>query len=203
MWEAMTNFLRMSYQAQALSGKPAGRKGNQSTINATAPSEAYPCKGGGPNDYCFVYSTRAKDTQWQKLLVVMGREDVKDDPRFASPVLRYQNREEVDRIVSEWTIQFDKWEVMRRVQEGGMPAGAVLDTMELSSHPTMRERGQFVTMQDPNQGPYEMVACPVRLSGSSVPILPAPKLGEHNKEIYAEIGIDEETFATMRDEKVL
>lgn len=203
MWEAMTNFLRMSYQAQALSGKAAGRKGNQSTIKATAPSEAYPCKGGGPNDYCFIYSTRAKDTQWQKLLVVMGREDVRDDPRFASPVLRYENRVAVDEIVSGWTRQYDKWEVMRLVQEGGMPAGAVLDTMELSNHPGMRKRGQFVTMTDPVQGPYEMVTCPIRMSGSHVPVLPAPMLGEHSKDIYAGLGIDEKTFEAMREEKVI
>lgn len=203
MWEAMTNFLRMSYQAQAQLGKAAGRKGNQSTIRATAPSEAYPCKGGGPNDYCFIYSTRAKDTQWQKLLVVMGREDVKDDPRFASPTLRYDNRVAVDEIVSNWTRQYDKWEVMRIVQAGGMPAGAVLDTMELSQHPVMRERGQFISMVDPVQGPYEMVTCPIRLSDSTVPVAAAPKLGEHSQDIYGQVGIDAETFARLREEKAL
>jgi formyl-CoA transferase len=203
MWEAMTNFLRMSYGAQAVTGKAMTRKGNASTLKATAPSEAYPCKGGGPNDYCFIYSTRARDHQWQKLLTVMGREDLKDDPRFASPVLRYENRHAVDETISEWTKQFDKWEVMRLVQEGCMPAGAVMDTMELSRHPELRARGTFKSMTDPEQGDFEMVCCPIRLSDSEVPVDNAPTLGQHSRSIYAELGIDDEEFDGLRAEKAI
>jgi formyl-CoA transferase len=204
MWEAMTNFLRMSYGAQAATGKPMTRKGNRSTMKATAPSEAYPCKGGGPNDYCFIYSTRARDHQWQKLLTVIGREDLKDDPRFASPMLRYENREEVDAVISAWTTQYDKWEVMKRVQEGGMPAGAVLDTMELSQDPDLRARGQFVTLEDPCQGPFEMVCCPVRLSESKVPVQPAPTLGQHSQAIYSELlGMTEAEYKELREQKAI
>jgi formyl-CoA transferase len=203
MWEAMTNFLRMSYGAQAQTGHAMTRKGNASTLKATAPSESYPCKGGGPNDYCFIYSTRARDHQWQKLLTVIGREDLKDDPRFASPVLRYENRDAVDAIISEWTRKFDKWEVMRRVQEGGMPAGAILDTMELSSHPELRARGQFTTMVDPTQGEFEMVGCPIHMSDSRIPLAPAPRLGEHNLEIYGALGLGEDEYKELRAEKAI
>ena len=54
-------------------------------LGTSAPSEAYPCKGGGPNDYCFIYTSRAGNHQWERLLKIMGREDLLDDPRFATP----------------------------------------------------------------------------------------------------------------------
>ena len=65
-----------------------------------------------------------------------------------------------------------------------MPAGAILDTMELSSHPQLRARGLFQTFKDPTQGEFEMVGCPIQLSDSTVPLRPAPTLGEHSEEIY-------------------
>ena len=88
MQDAVINFGRIAYAAQALFNKPAPRAGNQSIIAGTSPSEVYPCKGGGSNDYCYVYTTRAGNHQWQTLLTVIGREDLKDDPRFATPQLR-------------------------------------------------------------------------------------------------------------------
>ena len=68
-----------------------------------------------------------------------------------------------------------------------MPAGAIMDTMELSNHPDLRARGQFETAVDPYQGEYEMVGCPIKLSESNVPLQPAPHLGEHNKQIYCDL----------------
>ena len=64
---------------------PCARIGNQGVLGTNAPSEAYPCKGGGPNDYCYIYTTRAGNHQWERLLKVIGREDLLDDPRFATP----------------------------------------------------------------------------------------------------------------------
>ena len=75
---------RIAYGSQLLWGKPAPRNGNRSVLGTSAPSEAYPCKGGGPNDYCYIYTTRAGNHQWQRLLQVIGREDLLEDPRFAT-----------------------------------------------------------------------------------------------------------------------
>lgn len=194
-WEAMTNFLRMSYQAK----QPAVRKGNANSLRSSAPSEAYPCKGGGTNDYVFIYSTRARDHQWKALLKVIGREDLLDDPRFATGPLRYENREEVDRVVSEWTMKHTKFEAMRILQEGGMPAGAVMDTQELSTHPDLRRRGIFSTVKDERLGDYSMVGCPLDMSGSFVPVVPAPALGADNAEIYGQLGYSEDDVERLQN----
>src|SRR5439155_17556599 len=54
MQEAVINFCRIAYASQLQWNRPAPRIGNRSVLGTNAPSEAYPCKGGGPNDYCYV-----------------------------------------------------------------------------------------------------------------------------------------------------
>ena len=90
MQEAVINFGRIAYAAQCSVGKAAPRIGNQSVLGTNAPSETYPCKGGGPNDYCYIYTSRANPQHWERLLKVIGREDLIDDPRFDSPQERFR-----------------------------------------------------------------------------------------------------------------
>lgn len=191
-WEAMTNFMRMAYQGP----QPATPKGNASSLRSSAPSEVYPCKDGG---YVFIYSTRARDHQWKALLTVMGRQDLIGDPRFATGPLRYQNREEVDRIVGEWTCKYTKFEAMQILQKGGMPAGAVMNSQELANHPDMRKRGMYSTVDDPQLGTYSMVGCPINLEKSPVSLISAPALGSDNDTYYSELGYTPEQIKSMRD----
>lgn len=191
-WEAMTNFMRMAYQGP----QPATPKGNASSLRSSAPSEVYPCKDGG---YVFIYSTRARDHQWKALLTVMGRQDLIGDPRFATGPLRYQNREEVDRIVGEWTCKYTKFEAMTILQKGGMPAGAVMNSLELANHPDMIKRGMYSEVKDEQLGTYSMVGCPINLEKSVVPLATAPALGTDNDTYYSELGYSPEQLKSMRD----
>jgi formyl-CoA transferase len=146
----------------------------------------YPCKGGGPNDYVYIYTSRANPEHWNRLLKVMGREDLVGDPRYADPEARTDRREEVDAIVSEWTRQHDKHEAMRLVSLATIPAGAVLDTAELAADATFQERGIRQTMKHPEVGDYVMSGWPVRFGGQTPPLAPAPLLGQHGAEVLAE-----------------
>src|SRR5581483_7060675 len=135
MQEAVINFGRIAYASQALWNRPAPRIGNQSVLGTSAPSEVYRCKGDGPNDYCYVYSTRAGNHHWHRLLQVIGREDLRDDPRFATARDRWAHRQDVDALIESWTRQRTKVEVMETLGRAGVPAGAVFDTDELLNGP--------------------------------------------------------------------
>jgi formyl-CoA transferase len=146
----------------------------------------YPCKGGGPNDFVYIYTSAANPEHWNRLLKVMGREDLLGDPKFSTPAARTENREEVDAIVAAWTIQHDKHTAMRLVGDATIPAGAVLDTVELAADPTFRARGIRQTMAHPEVGDYVMSGWPVRFGGKTAPVKPAPLLGQHSEEVLAE-----------------
>ncbi len=187
MQDAMTNFCRVAYATQANTGKAAERRGNQVILGSVAPSEAYQCKGDGQNDFCYIYSTRAHNRHWERIVSVIGRKDMLQDPRFDSPENRALNIEAVDEAIGSWVKKHDKIEVMRILGEAGVAAGAVFDTMELQNDPSLRERGIFTTINHPIHGKFTMPAFPIRLSHSNVPIQPAPLLGADNKAIYGDM----------------
>ena len=67
-------------------------------------------------------------------------------------------------MVADWTSRRDKHEAMRIIGGAGVPAGAVLDTMELMNEPSFTERGILQTAQHPT-GPFKMPSWPVRFDG--------------------------------------
>lgn len=186
MQEAVINFNRICFAGQLMFGKPVPRTGNQSSIGAAAPSELYRCKPGGDNDWLMVYTSRAGNWHWQRLLKVIGREDLAEDPRFASPAARVKNAKDVDALVSEWCAQHTKVEAMEKLQNAGVPAGAVLDTQELAADPHLRKRGMFAPVQHPKRGEVWMPGWPVKLSASEVEVKCSPLLGQHTEEVLSQ-----------------
>ena len=134
----------------------------------------------------------------------MGREDLIGDPRFDSPQERFKNRELVDKMIAEWTIHHDKMEVMQRLGEQGIPAGAIMDTMELSEDPELNRREIFVTVKHPVRGDFKMPGWPVKMSDSKVPITASPLLGADTDEVYGELlGLSKEELAALHEEKII
>ncbi len=204
MQEVVTNMCRVSYAAQAQLGKAAHRNGNQSLINSTSPSEAYRCKGDGPNDYCFIYSSRATNRHWERLLEVMGRQDLIGDPRYTDPVTRFEYHEEIDKMISDWTRKHDKREVMRILGEAGVAAGAVFDTSDLSSDPNLRARDTMVTIKHPKRGDFVMPGWPVKMTDSHIEAKCAPPLGRDTDDVLKRIlGRSVEQISELRREKAI
>jgi len=186
MQDSVINFNRIVFAGQLMMGKPVARTGNQSSLGAAAPSELYQCKPGGPNDWIMVYSTRAGNWHWQRLLKLMGREDLENDPQFATPKLRVKNAPVVDALVAEWCAQRTKVEAMETLQNAGVPAGAVLDTQELMNDPNLRQCGMFEEIEHPTRGKFHIPGWPVKMSDSRVPVKCAPLLGQHTAELLSE-----------------
>jgi len=204
MQDAVINFSRIAFARQAASGQAAVRSGNRSALGTTAPSGLYKCKGGGINDYCFIYTSRAGNHQWQRLLKVMDREDLLDDPRYATPKDRVEHMDEIDGLISAWTTQRDKVEVMETLSGVGVPAGAVLDTGELMNDPFLRKRGMFATVNHPVRGDVTIPGWPVKMSDSEVPVVTSPLLGQHNEEMLGEwLGYPPERVAELKEAKAI
>jgi formyl-CoA transferase len=204
MQDAMINYCRVAYAAQALHGKACARMGNQVVLGTNAPSDVFKCKGGGLNDYVYIYTSRANSTQWQRLAKVIGREDMLSDPRLATPQSRVQHVDEINAAIAAWTAQHTKHDAMRVLGEAGVPGGAVLDTMELSSDPSLREREIFVTVQHPARGAVVMPGWPVKLSASPVTVEAAPLLGAHNAEVYGDwLGLSGEKLKALKADGII
>ena len=202
MQDAVVNFSRVKMREYYETGKNPGRTG--SAVARTAPGDIFPCKPGGADDYVFIYCQPIRSHMWDALLLLLGREDLIDHPDWSNPVWRGENKQTVDKMVSDWTMQHDKHEVMRIVGEGGIPCGAVLNAEDIHTDPHLLERGMITTMDHPQRGKFKMPGFPVQLSDSPVDMEPAPLLGQHNAEVYKELlGLTEDDLVQLEQEAVI
>jgi crotonobetainyl-CoA:carnitine CoA-transferase CaiB-like acyl-CoA transferase len=204
MQDAMLHYIRIAFAAQYRTGKPAQRAADSSVSGATPPMGTFPCKGGGLNDYVYVFTSRANPEHWRRLLAVIGREDLVGDERYDTPTARSERADEVNGMISAWTLQHTKHEAMEIIGAAGIPAGAVLDTMELSNDKTFEDRGIMPTIDHPVVGPFKMVAWPVRHSGRPPPVKPAPLLGANNEDVLTNwLGLATGDVATLRSSGIV
>jgi formyl-CoA transferase len=182
MTDHISTFMRIHYGHPIEQGVPTPRPGNWVPFTRKiAPAEAYPCKPFGPNDWVFMHLS--SNEQWYRLLDVVGRPELRDDPRFASPVIRGAHREETNQVVIDWLRDKTKIEAMEILCRAGVPAGAVRDTLEVLNDPDLRKRGIFVTVDDPDRGQITIPGWPIQMSDARVAVRTAPRPGEHNQEV--------------------
>jgi formyl-CoA transferase len=183
MQDAMLHYMRTNFATQSRTGEAVERDGTHSGGGSNAPSGLYPSMGGGPNDYVWIMTSRANPEHWSRLCKVIGREDLIEDPRFATPAARVKNDAVLDELIAAWTTKRTKYEAMNLVGGAGIPAGAVLDTMELLNEESFERRGIMQFMEHKDYSPVKMPAWPVRIDGMPPTVKASPALGEHTADV--------------------
>lgn len=169
------------------------RRGNRDP--QAAPHGAYRCRG--EDRWCAIAVTTTEE--WRAFCQVIGRPALACDPRFATLCARKDNEDELDRLVEEWTSGRDSHEVMRLMQDAGVPAGAVQTNEDLWNDPQLRHRQAFQRLQHPEIGgmlhqkpAYQLSRTPCRAERSG------PLMGEHNEYVLKEIaGLSDDQIAEM------
>ena len=201
MQDAMLHYIRFAFQVQSLTGKAAGRAGARSVAGSPRPPASFRARPGGPNDWVYVFARQAD--HWHRLLKVIGREELIGDPRYETMAARREREAEVNEMVAAFTRRHDKHEAMRLIGAAGVPAGAVLDTMELTNEPSFAARGILQTVHAPDR-PFKMPAWPVRFDGAPPKLEPAPLLGQHSAEVFGEwLGMSAGDVEALRKEGVI
>ena len=205
MQDAMLHYMRVPFSRTQLSGKAVLRNGtSRSMPGGLTPSALYPCKPGGPNDYVYIFCSRANPEHWQRLLKAIGREDLSGDARYDTQAARTERPAEVDEIIAAWTRQHTKEEAMTLIGAAGVPAGAVFDTLELMNDPSFTKRGIMQTIDHPTTGKVKMPAWPVRFDGAPPTVKPSPLLGEHVDDVLgAWLGMNAKELAALRQDGIV
>jgi formyl-CoA transferase len=100
--------------------------------------------------------------------------------------------------VEAWTSTRTKHEVVKILAGVGVPCGAVQDTAEILADPHLHAREMIVERVHPVRGPFVTVGNPIKLSASPTEIGVAPLLGEHTREVLAELGFDGARIEALR-----
>ncbi|MFQ5699010.1 MAG: CaiB/BaiF CoA transferase family protein [Myxococcota bacterium] len=194
MQEAMTYFMRTRIAFGARWGEQACPR----TGNAVGgpPTQLYPCKPFGANDWAFLMTVTAR--HWDSLCLAIGRSDLVVDPRFKTGKDRVHNGAALYEEIAGWTRKHTKHEVMRTLGEAGVPCSATLDTRDLFRDPHLLERGFVEPVDHPVHGRVPLLGFAPRMSHSEVPIRPAPLLGEHTDEVLrGDLALDAETLQSL------
>ncbi len=177
MQEAAYPTLTSQLEAYWRSGKVQPRTGNAS--HGRVPINVYPAKDG------YVAMNLAVEAHWHNLLAAMGREDLRDDPRFSTPAARVENRKLVDGVIAAWTQSLGKMEIFAVAKERRIPLAPVREVDEVMHDRHMHERGFLDDIEHDEIGPLTVPTSPLRFHGAERRnTSPSPKLGQHNEEIY-------------------
>jgi crotonobetainyl-CoA:carnitine CoA-transferase CaiB-like acyl-CoA transferase len=160
-----------------------------------APATILPCKDG------YVWMLALEPAQWNGLASVMGNPDWMQLEMFQDMFVRAQNAEAMYPLITQWTMEHEKLEIMERCQAAGCPVTAVFSMREAAEHPHLRERGYIVEVDHERLGTVRDMAAPFRLSDGAAPARPAPLLGQHNDEVYGGLlGMTADEIAALRRE---
>jgi formyl-CoA transferase len=199
MQDAVVNLIRVSLRDHQRYGHPPPRVGNQ--LGRTVPGTTFACAPGGPNDYVYIF---AQPQMWKAFTNAIGQAALTDDARFATPDARWQNKDVLEAIVTDWTKQRTKHEVMKVLGDAGVPCGACQDTGEILADPHLRERDMIIDIDYPTRGTFQTVGSPIKLSDSPVTVTRPPLLGEHSADVLAELcGVDADTAARLKASGVI
>ncbi|MFG6190683.1 formyl-CoA transferase [Nonomuraea sp. JJY05] len=179
-------------------GDEVPRSGNAS--GGGQPGWAVRCAPGGPNDYIYVI---VQPVGWKPISNIIGRPELAEDPEWATPEARLPKLDKMFQLIEEWTIRHDKWTVLDRLNAENIPCGPILSTKELVQDESLREEGIVVTVDHPERGEFVTVGSPLQLSDSPVDVRTPPLLGEHNQEIYGELGVSAEELADLKTNGVI
>ena len=127
---------------------------------------------------------------WPRFCEAVGRPDLADDARFATPVDRFKNGEEIVGIFDEvfGSRPFAEW--VGPLDASGVVWAKVATLPDLVDDPAARAMGMFAEVDHPDVGRFETLAAPFTLRSTPPAVRgPAPDVGQHTREVLARAGV--------------
>tara|TARA_B100001121_G_scaffold113192_1_gene99759 strand:- start:9096 stop:10283 length:1188 start_codon:yes stop_codon:yes gene_type:complete len=152
----------------------------------------------------YITAGAVSDAEWQGMCKALKREDLIDDERFASPAGRVSNAQERKEITGAEISQWKSDEILSRFKAEGVPSAPLLDRMELLGNEQIIANQSILKLNYEEFGEVRQARPAARFGKTPSKIVrPAPKLGEHGREILSNLGYSEEKIISMITEKKL
>jgi benzylsuccinate CoA-transferase BbsF subunit len=183
----------------ASAGIPVTRSGNR--VADAAPHGVFRC--AGEDTWCAI-AVRT-DAQWDGLRKVLDTQQVLGAPRFAAAGERKASEAELERLISRYTVTWERNELARALQGAGVPAYPVQSVADLMTDEQLQARGFWHHLEHAEVGRYVTGALPFRWKGGPfAPTRPAPLLGEHTWEVaHRVLGLSRNDYDALCAEGVL
>ncbi len=179
-------------------GLHAERVGNQHSF--TAPYDAMQARDG------WIVVGSASNKLFRRLCAAIGKPELANDERYRNHRGRARHRRELNATVAAWVAEHSCAEVLQRLGPAGadVPCARVARPDELIDDPQLGARGMIERHPHPVLGEIVLHGNPLQFSGTISRARPlAPALGEHNREVYAEIGLTDEDLRKLAEQQII
>jgi crotonobetainyl-CoA:carnitine CoA-transferase CaiB-like acyl-CoA transferase len=178
-------------------GLSTKRTGN--TLSQVAPRSAYECGDGQ-----WVALSASSQSIFERLARAMHMPELSSDPRFVDNQARVRHIDHLEAIIGGWMLARPRSEVLATMEAAEVAVGPIYDIPSVFADAQFQARGSFVTVDDPVLGPMRLVNVAPRLSATPGRIRhTGPALGEHNTEVFRELGLDAGEVEQVLAEKVV
>lgn len=181
LYEAGITFTYWHAAIAFATGDCPGALGTEHALNA--PYQAYETADG------WINVGGANQSNWLRLLDVLGIAELKDDPRFENNNKRMENKQELNRLLTERFRAKSSEEWLRDLESAGVPAGPVRTIPEMLVDPQTEAREMVTSCDHKRLGSVKTIGFPVKYSETPASITrAAPVYGEHTREVLEEYG---------------
>jgi benzylsuccinate CoA-transferase BbsF subunit len=197
--ESAVNFIGPEILEYTMNSRIAGPIGNRS--DTMAPHGVYRCKG----DDEWVAVAVGTDEEWTGFCSAIGNPDWIKEDRFSALHNRLKNQNALDELVERWTLERDKYEVMRILQQAGVAAGPAATMKDLLEDPHLKKRNFFRKVIHPEVGGFQVMGTRAKLSKApDREFFPAPKFGQNVDYVFGEIlGMSREEIEKSVDSGII
>ena len=182
-----------------MNGRVQHRDGNRDRI--MAPHNCYRCRGEDK----WVSIAISTPEEWNSFCEILGNPPWTRDERFADAYERWKNQEELDKLVTAWTLNYTHYEVTDMLQKAGVAAMPSLSNEEIVNDPHFKQRGVSTTVEHPVMGKVAVFGAPWRFSKTPIKITKAaPVMGESNDYVFRELlGLSSNEISRLVEEGVI
>ncbi|RCV86741.1 CaiB/BaiF CoA transferase family protein [Billgrantia montanilacus] len=191
---AMMESLLPEYDASGEVREPSG-----SALPGITPSNSYRCRGG-----VYVLIAGNGDSIFKRLMGVIGRDDLAQEPALAHNDGRSRQAERIDGAIEAWTQARAREEIIEKLEAARVPVGYPYTAADIANDPHYLAREMIQTFVRPNGKPLKVPGVLPRLSATPGRLgNGGPSLGQHTDEVLDELEIDAETRAKLRQAGII
>ncbi|GAB3292815.1 CaiB/BaiF CoA transferase family protein [Parasphingorhabdus pacifica] len=195
---AMTETLVPDFEAFGTTREPSG-----STIPGVAPSNSYRCGDGK-----YVVIGGNNDGIYRRLMHLIGRPDLADDPRMRENSGRVAHVDEIDPAIEAWSMTANQTDVLEALREAAVPCGPIYTAEDISADPHYEARGMreshWVPLDEHDgvRTSFPGIVPKLTTSPGRTEWL-GPELGDHTAQVLGRLGIDETELEALRADGVI
>ncbi len=197
LYEAVFNCMESLLPEYSAFGAVRGPAG--SALPGIAPTNAYRCQDGG---YALVAGNG--DSIFRRLMVLIGRDDLANDPGLADNAGRVARVAELDEVIGAWTAGRTVDEVLALLEGASVPAGRIYTVADIAADPHYRARGMLHEVRMDDGSTLAVPGIVPKLSATpGQHRRNAPALGQDSDQVLRELGLTAEQIARLRAQGIV